>query len=151
MRLFQFAQENGHLSDAEFLEGWKQPVLMSAGLEDSVAEIYPLAHLTLGRSQTCEIRVYERRVSSRHAEFVPPGCAGQSWLVRDLGSKHGTFLNGKLLTPHEPEVVPDEALVRFGPLGFTFFMPETLLPIMRSVLEPEVREDLTQTRPMTPL
>lgn len=44
----------------------------------------------LGRS-TEALEIHDPTVSRRHAELTPDGAR---WLVRDLGSRHGTFVNG---------------------------------------------------------
>ncbi len=54
--------------------------------------------LTIGRGSGQDLRLVDTRLSSLHAviERVPGG-----WRVRDLGSKNGTFVNGKRLeAPH---------------------------------------------------
>lgn len=51
----------------------------------------------IGRSSMCDICLNHLSVSKRHAEirWIP----GRGLVVVDLGSKHGTFINGKRLTP----------------------------------------------------
>jgi two-component system NtrC family sensor kinase len=44
----------------------------------------------VGRS-TEALEIHDPSVSRRHAELTPDG---ERWLVRDLGSRHGTFVNG---------------------------------------------------------
>ncbi|HLY81902.1 MAG TPA: FHA domain-containing protein [Acidimicrobiales bacterium] len=51
----------------------------------------------IGRGDDCYVRLTERNVSRRHARFVRHGPA---FLVEDLGSYNGTYLNGaRLILP----------------------------------------------------
>jgi pSer/pThr/pTyr-binding forkhead associated (FHA) protein len=47
----------------------------------------------LGRSNTCDYAITDPTVSTRHAELVR---VGDGWLIRDLGSRNGTRVNGWL-------------------------------------------------------
>jgi serine phosphatase RsbU (regulator of sigma subunit)/pSer/pThr/pTyr-binding forkhead associated (FHA) protein len=50
----------------------------------------PAGPFTIGRSSKAELRLNDVHVSRRHAELIQEGAA---WVVRDLGSRGGTFLN----------------------------------------------------------
>jgi serine/threonine protein kinase len=52
-------------------------------------------HLIIGRSPDCQITIEDMNVSRRHAELL---LASQGYRIQDLGSKNGTFLNGKQVT-----------------------------------------------------
>ncbi len=52
-------------------------------------------HLILGRGATCELAFPEDNGLSRQHLTIEP--EGEDWVVRDLGSKNGTFLNGEKL------------------------------------------------------
>ena len=45
----------------------------------------------LGRLEECQFVVQDTTVSRKHAEIF---CRPAGWFVRDLGSKHGLWLNG---------------------------------------------------------
>lgn len=47
----------------------------------------------LGRSNTCDYAIPDPTVSTRHAELVR---VDDGWLIRDLGSRNGTRVNGWL-------------------------------------------------------
>ena len=47
--------------------------------------------MSLGRSSDCAIPIRDRYLSRKHAEFIS---ANGIWLLRDLGSVNGTYLNG---------------------------------------------------------
>lgn len=70
--------------------------------------------VVVGRSPGCQFVLTDLSVSSSHAEIVWDGA---QYLVRDLGSTNGTWLNGQRVTnaPLSPG-----AQVSFGKVGFTF-------------------------------
>lgn len=55
--------------------------------------------LTLGRATRVNVQVDDRYVSDEHVELRPDD---EGWLVRDLGSTNGTFLNGAKITQATP-------------------------------------------------
>ena len=56
------------------------------------------AQLEIGRSSACQIVLGDDTVSRRHAELR---YADGRWLLRDLGSSNGTYVNGRLVTEAE--------------------------------------------------
>ncbi len=53
------------------------------------------SRLTIGRAESCQLRFELSSVSRNHAEIYRDGPV---FAIRDLGSRNGTFLNGKRLT-----------------------------------------------------
>ena len=79
-------------------------------------KVIPLAgpKFKIGRGETCHLRPNSEQVSREHAEFeIESGTV----LVRDLGSRNGTLVNGKALTT-EAYKLKDRDLVQVGPLTF---------------------------------
>jgi len=68
----------------------------------------------IGRGETCHLRPNSEQVSREHAEFT---ISGGAVVVRDLGSRNGTLVNGKALTA-EACRLKDRDLVQVGPLTF---------------------------------
>lgn len=63
----------------------------------------------IGRSPSCVVRLEDQSVSRQHSEVVK----GQSgWMVKDLGSKNGTFVNGEPIT--EAVVVGHKDILKTG-------------------------------------
>lgn len=56
------------------------------------------ARCLFGRHPSCDVRVDEPRVSGEHASLH---WVGGSWELRDLGSRNGTFLGQRRLSPGE--------------------------------------------------
>ena len=67
----------------------------------------------IGRGETCHLRPNSEQVSREHAEFT---ISADSVIVRDLGSRNGTLVNGKALTAECR--LKDQDLVQVGPLTF---------------------------------
>ncbi|MFQ5351415.1 MAG: FHA domain-containing protein, partial [Thermoanaerobaculia bacterium] len=83
---------------------------VTVGRRDPVTGIQPAVDLT-GLDQ-------ERSVSRRHAKLERRG--GQLYLVEDLGTTNGTFVNGQRVAPGEPVEVQAGDLLRFGLVELTY-------------------------------
>jgi len=68
----------------------------------------------LGRDVACDYSIGDQTVSSRHAELVR---CDDGWLVRDLGSRNGTRVNGWLVK--EERLRPGDILT-LGARAFVF-------------------------------
>ena len=66
--------------------------------------------MTVGRSRDVDVRLSDDHVSRVHAEVEPR----RGWLfVRDVGSRHGTFVNGERVS-ETSTLADDGSVVRFG-------------------------------------
>jgi S1-C subfamily serine protease len=94
-------------------------------------------YLTIGRHPAADVRFdayYEEPISARHAAVVR---RGSGYVVRDLGSAAGTFLNGERVIGDVPLESGDLIeLGRGGPAVQVTFMPE---PVARPVEAPAGR------------
>ncbi len=79
-------------------------------------ELAASARVRFGRHPECEVSFDAHRdidASSRHAELRP---SGDGWLLVDVGSSNGTFVDGRRIT--EVTVAPGvPALLELGPGG----------------------------------
>jgi FHA domain/Domain of unknown function (DUF1707) len=83
------------------LRAWLQPRSLGLPPADELRH----ARVVIGRSSGCQLVLADDTVSRRHAElFVEEG----RWLLRDLGSSNGTWLNGRRVV--EAEVRPGDVL-----------------------------------------
>src|SRR5437660_1022837 len=75
--------------------------------------------LIIGRNPDCDLVLEPKSVSRRHAAVVR---RGSDYLLKDLGSTRGTFVNGQRLT--QPVVIRDGCVIQVGELQLVFKMQE---------------------------
>jgi len=93
--------------------------------------------LHLGRGAEADVQVGDRWVSRDHCEI---DCVDDVLLVRDLGSKHGTFVNGRSVL--EAELRPGDLLnigisrfvVQYEPTATRYDPAATRVPRQEAVL-----------------
>jgi serine/threonine protein kinase len=66
-------------------------------------------HLSIGRNPDCQIMIEDMNVSRHHAELL---LTPEGYKIKDLGSKNGTFVNGKQVVGVSPLSPGDE--IRLG-------------------------------------
>ena len=74
-------------------------------------ELKPKASWVIGRAQDCDLVLAEAQVSSHHCRLTHEA---DGFLLEDLGSTNGTFVNGARIAPREPVHVPHGARVTLG-------------------------------------
>lgn len=87
----------------------------AAGPPAGAVVVQPGQPLVLGRSSQSDVQLPDQVVSRRHAQLTR---RNDEWLITDLDSRHGTFVNGVRLTPGEPTPVQQDDRVRIGPWTF---------------------------------
>ena len=85
--------------------------------------------ITIGRQADCDIQVDHEQVSRYHACIT---WDGQDYIVKDLGSTNGTFVNGERVTSPRPLHRGDE--VQFGgetrfTFGHNLPVPDATVPV----------------------
>jgi predicted component of type VI protein secretion system len=100
------------------------------------------SELLLGRDEECDVVIAERQVSRHHARIR---LDGEWYVLEDLGSKNGTFLNGQEL--HEPHVLQDgdEIQIAFC-CKLTFVGAEATAPVLLNEQLHGMRMDLESKR-----
>jgi FHA domain/Domain of unknown function (DUF1707) len=100
--------------DADLGAAWQRPRIELVAL--------PAGHrgtkVALGRASSCDWVLGEETVSRRHAELRHDG---RRWLLRDLGSRNGTRVNG-IRVLSESEVRPGDR-VSFGAARYRLASP----------------------------
>jgi S1-C subfamily serine protease len=86
-----------------------------SGARAGQTSIFSQAHIGIGRHPQCELQFDADKdldVSSRHAQVT---LNGSLYVLRDLGSTNGTYVNGKRLTGEH--VLASKDVIRFGLKG----------------------------------
>src|SRR5262245_30463858 len=74
--------------------------------------VEPGKEVLLGRSSECDMRLEDASVSRRHARVKP---IGGRWFLTDLGSRHGTAVNGLRVRTEEPMPLRGGDHITIGP------------------------------------
>lgn len=114
--------------------------------------VFPIPNdvTVIGRRKNCDFRIPLESVSRRHCQL---SFQDGSLSLRDLGSRNGTFLNGKKV--EETAIEPGDFL-RIGPVTFAFQidgLPQKVsLPhTPPQIKKPEISSDQTPTTPVDDL
>ena len=97
-------------------------------------KVFPLldAEHTIGRAPANSITIAESSVSTNHARILK---SPDGFVIEDLKSRNGTFVNGEKVT--EKRLLADGDLIRLGKVIMTFNVARDA--ITGEVTEPEVR------------
>lgn len=87
-----------------------QQVATIKSLSSGACSLLASRHL-VGRSRSCHLRIASPSVSGLHAEIV---WDDQAWSIQDLGSRNGTFVDGKKLAAGEQALLSCGSEVTFG-------------------------------------
>jgi sigma-B regulation protein RsbU (phosphoserine phosphatase) len=71
--------------------------------------------VSIGRASDCSIPIKDRYLSRKHAEIIADG---NSWILKDLGSANGTYLNGSRVERDEQLKTGDR--IRLGDTEIVF-------------------------------
>ncbi len=84
--------------------GWVVPLQGSQR-----GELFTLSpHSSIGTDPTCTVVLHDKFMSSKHAEIKAEGGV---WVLKDLGSTNGTYVNDKRVEKHE---LVDNDFIKFG-------------------------------------
>lgn len=88
-------------------------------LHDGNAIPYPVTadETVIGRHPECGIQLQSNTVSRWHARLTRKG---DEYLIEDMGSGNGTFLNGQQIPKGSPAVVHNQDRIKLGPLLLRF-------------------------------
>lgn len=95
---------------------------------------------TVGREPGCDVLLTSPTASRRHALVAPNG---EGWIVRDLGSGNGTFLDARRV---DEAPLPSGVAIRFGSVP-AWFEEEPEAPLTSSQ---RIQRTLTQTLSIQP-
>lgn len=84
----------------------------------------------VGRSPRADLQLEERSISGEHASIR---WNGRSWIVRDLGSRNGTWVDGERLPTGGDAVLRQGAAVGFGALQDAYVLTDAAPPRVRAL------------------
>jgi predicted component of type VI protein secretion system len=93
----------------------------------------------IGRASDCTLRAGSSAISRRHCAIVRKD---DGWVVRDLGSRNGTFLNDSAVASPTPLKVGDE--LRVGPLHFR------IEPLAKAAGGSKIKKPAAEAKAATP-
>jgi len=79
-------------------------------------ELSPSHSVTFGRSSGSDVQLNDPMISRMHVRI---GYSGGDWILEDLGSRHGTEVNGVRLEANAPSPLADYDQVSVGPWTFS--------------------------------
>lgn len=100
------------------------PAYVSVVIDNKEVQRRPLTGaITLGRSLDCDLWLDDPRFSRTHCE-LEPALEGDGFVVVDLGSRNGTYVNGKRVLDRQPLAHRDvitvgRAQIKFHAHGYT--------------------------------
>jgi pSer/pThr/pTyr-binding forkhead associated (FHA) protein len=128
--------------------GSKVKLLIVQGRPTGKALSFPPGDYFIGRGPECHVRPNSEWVSRQHCRLR---VTDENALLRDLGSRNGTLLNGVLLE-HEECLHPGDQ-VQIGPLVFEVQIEESVPDTVREHAEataesamPSVDDTATETK-----
>ena len=89
--------------------------------------------VSIGRASDCTIPIKDRYLSRKHAEII---ANGQAWILKDLGSANGTYLNGSRVERDETLKAGDR--IRLGDTEIVFETSERNTDRLLAVAETNV-------------
>ncbi len=100
--------------------------------------------IVLGRQHDSTVCLTSNAVSRHHAQILR---RDGEFLIEDLGSSNGTYLNGKRLVPNAPESFYDDDRLQLGPFIFTLLTDRATPLVGATTTEPNlvVRETVSAT------
>ena len=119
-------------------------LIMRSGPTPGAAYALEGDQLNIGRDSTNEIAINDAEVSRRHARLT---FQGGKFVLEDLGSTNGTFVNGQRLAG--PRVLKAGEVVSFGEQIVLVFEASTFDPAA-TVASPRAAAVPSISRPVTP-
>jgi hypothetical protein len=86
--------------------------------------------VTVGRTRNNDLVIDDASVSRFHA-WLEKDPGGKGWSVADAGSKNGTRVAGKRLTPKRLVSVSNGERLRFGHIDTVFYEPKAFVDFLR--------------------
>jgi pSer/pThr/pTyr-binding forkhead associated (FHA) protein len=95
---------------------------------ESIQKQWPVLQktMTIGRSGDCDIVLPERQISRYHVRIE---LEAKGYVLRDLGSKNGTYVNGEKISEQAWSLHDGDEIVLANVVHFGFIAGEATLPL----------------------
>jgi cell division septation protein DedD len=105
-------------------ESAPEPPLGVLTLDDADRTSYPLyeSEYSIGRDASNKIQIPDRSVSGSHAKIIR---TPQGYLLEDLNSRNGTYVNGERI---QSRVLQNDDKLRLGKIHMIFNLPSEVVP-----------------------
>lgn len=96
-----------------------EPAPLIGSLTAANGSMFPILddEVTVGRDPSCGVSIADGSISTTHAKIRQDG---EGFVIEDLSSRNGTFVNGERLT--QPRLLADQDVVRLGKVVLTFHL-----------------------------
>jgi hypothetical protein len=100
-------------------------------VEKQTGRRFPIsASCVIGRGPHCALSIGDAFASAEHARIF---WNGHGWQIRDLGSRNGTFVDGRPLTPGVPIGIGAGSTIGFGRAEASWLMDDASAPRAQAV------------------
>lgn len=100
------------IEDGESFEP-TQIAMLTGRTAGTAIEIAQKREVLIGRAASCDVVISDEFASNMHAKLV---LVGEDWVLQDLSSTNGTFLDGKKVST--PATISQGATIRIGTTTF---------------------------------
>lgn len=114
---------------------------MATLASSTIARVLP-ARCLVGRSRSCDLVLPTRDVSATHAMIE---WKGTDWWLRDLGSRNGSWLDGRRINADEPTLLLAGARVSFGREAEPWLVQDADQPQLMAVRTSDDRQRVAQS------
>ena len=113
---------------------WETPLVASLTEEGPEGAVYPLLEdeCFVGRDPSSAVAISDRGISTRHARILR---TAEGFVVEDLKSRNGTFVNGEPVKEHR--LLVDKDVIRFGMAVLTFHVAREVEVGSKTLFEKE--------------
>lgn len=122
IRLIAQDIKHGRMGSIKDDETFIKPLCNRSKLDFKIDELYTVKNnYTIGRGKKADIMINDRYMSAMQARFMCE--SGDEWMIHDLGSTNGTFVNNEQLSD-EPCAIKTGDIIKMGQLSYIFVQPD---------------------------
>ncbi|MBO5454572.1 MAG: FHA domain-containing protein [Clostridia bacterium] len=121
IRLIAQDIKNGRMGTINDDQPFIKPLCIRSKVDFKIDELYTVKDgCTIGRGKRADIMISDQFMSAKQARFICE--TNDEWLIEDLGSTNGTFVNNEQLS-EEPCAIKTGDIIKMGQLSYIFVQP----------------------------